>query len=108
MIRPNKLECYITLGRKGLTWTNASLLGSFVSYEEKEVMRIQYLSLIHNALFSSSLMVGPNKPECYITLGLKGLKWTNARLLGPLVSSEENEVMRIQYLSHIHNTSFSL
>jgi hypothetical protein len=104
MVGPNKLECYITLGWKGLKWTNTTLLGPFVSYEEKEVMRIQYLSLIHNALFSSSLMVGPNKPECYITLGWKGLKWTNTSLLGPFVSYEENEVMRIQYLSCIHNT----
>jgi hypothetical protein len=107
MTRPNKLECYITLGWKRLKWINATLLGPFISYEEKEVMRIQYLSLIQNTSFSSSLMVGPNKLECYITLGWKGLKWTNASLLGPFISYEEKEVMRIQFLSLIHNTRFS-
>ncbi len=106
MTRPNKLECYITQGWKGLKWINTTLFGPFVSYEEKEVMRIQYLSLIHNTSFSSSLMVGPNKLECYITLGWKGLKWINTTLLDPFVSYEEKEVMRMQYLSIIHNTFF--
>ncbi len=38
MIGPNTLECYIALGWKGLPETNASLLGSFVRYEENEVL----------------------------------------------------------------------
>jgi hypothetical protein len=35
---PNKLECNITLGRKGLSGTkHFGLLGQFVDYDEKEV-----------------------------------------------------------------------
>jgi hypothetical protein len=33
-----KLECYITLCWKGLPGTNLNLLGSFVNYEENEVL----------------------------------------------------------------------
>ncbi len=36
-----KLECYITLGWKGLQGTNTSLLGLFVSYEDNEVNTAQ-------------------------------------------------------------------
>jgi hypothetical protein len=34
---PNKLDCYITQGRKSSTWTNTSLLGPLISYEENFV-----------------------------------------------------------------------
>ncbi len=34
-------------------------------------------TVIHNTLFSSQLMNGPNKLECYITPGWKGLPGTN-------------------------------
>jgi len=34
---PNKLECYITLSRKGFPGTNTSLLGPFIGYKENEV-----------------------------------------------------------------------
>jgi hypothetical protein len=37
MSRPNKLEYYITVGRKGLPGANSSLLGPFVSYKDKHV-----------------------------------------------------------------------
>ncbi len=41
---------------------------------------------IHNASFSSKLTHGPNKLECYITLGWKGFT-------GYIVSYDENEVL---------------
>jgi hypothetical protein len=36
---PNRLECYFTLDRKGLSGTNLS--GLFLSYEENEVLLIR-------------------------------------------------------------------
>jgi hypothetical protein len=39
-LRPNKLECYITLSWKGLPRTNTSLLGPSVNNEESEVLSI--------------------------------------------------------------------
>jgi hypothetical protein len=37
--RPNKIECYITLGWKGLSRNQySSLLGPFISYKEYKVL----------------------------------------------------------------------
>ncbi len=49
------LECYITLGWKGLQGQILSLQGPFISYEKN----------------------GTNMLECYIKLGWKGLADTN-------------------------------
>jgi len=41
---PNKLECYITLGRKGLTGKkHSSILNLFVSYKDFKVLRIKVI-----------------------------------------------------------------
>jgi hypothetical protein len=46
----------------------SSLSGSFVSYEKMKGFEYH----IHNTSFSSQLTNGPNKLECYITLGMEG------------------------------------
>ncbi len=38
---------------------------------------------IHNTSFSSQLMKGPNKPECYVTLDWKGSPWANTLAYWP-------------------------
>jgi hypothetical protein len=38
-------------------------------------------------------MSGPNKLECYITLGKASAKDKHSSLLGPFVSFKENEVL---------------
>jgi hypothetical protein len=44
---------------------------------------------IHNNLFSSQLISGPNKQECYITKGWKGFaRDKNSSLLGPFAISK--------------------
>ena len=50
-------------------------------------------------------MYGRNKLECYITLGWKGLPGTQCSLLGPLVSYEENGVLRMEQhaLKNVNN-----
>ncbi len=43
MNKPNKLECYITLGLGLSSDEHSSLLGAFVNYEENEVLWLQPL-----------------------------------------------------------------
>jgi hypothetical protein len=45
MSEPNKLECYITLGKTSAKDKHSSLLGPFVSFKENEVLWIQFLDL---------------------------------------------------------------
>ncbi len=57
----NKLDCYITLGWKGLVRTNTlAYMDQFIIYKENEV-----------------LWMVSNKLDCYITLGWKSLPRTN-------------------------------
>ncbi len=75
---PNKLECYTTLGWKCLPGPNTVAYCTLLKVTQK-MMCCEYdsRSLIHNTLFSSQLMNGPNKLECYTTLGWKCLPGPN-------------------------------
>jgi hypothetical protein len=85
---PNKLECYIKLGRKSLKGTNtATYWTPFISYEENEGLWIPPL-----ILNTKQLTNGPNKLDCYKTLGRKGFPETNTAAYWTLFGSyEENE-----------------
>ncbi len=85
----NKLECYITRCLKSLQGTNiTAYLAKFISYEEYEVSWIWPRGCIHNTSFSSLLMKGPNKLDCYITLRITAY-------LDKFISCEEYKVLWI-------------
>jgi hypothetical protein len=67
MNEPIKLECYIRLDWNSLPGTNTPAFGA----------NIDGWGIIHNTLFSSSVMNGLNKLECYIRLDWKSLPGTN-------------------------------
>jgi ABC-type lipoprotein release transport system permease subunit len=62
---PNKLECYITLGWKGLLGTNALAYWARLNVKN-------YLKGFHNMSFSSLFTNGPKKAEFYIAFSWKG------------------------------------
>jgi hypothetical protein len=70
---PNKLECYITLAMKDSPETNtlAQWAHSQAMRKRKCCEHVFDFPLCPSS-FSLPLMNGPNKLECYITLGLKG------------------------------------
>ncbi len=76
----NKRDCYISLGWKGFPLTN-TLANWEHSQVTKKMKCCEYGPWyhIHNTSFSLSLMNGPKRLECYITLGWKGLQGRNTR-----------------------------
>ncbi len=58
-------------------------------------MHYEYRSACHinKKLFSLQLMNGPKKLESYITLGKKGLPWTNTLAYRAHLSYEENNAL---------------
>ncbi len=84
---------------------NSGLFGPFLCYEEIEVF-VNTVCGVHSTSFSSELMNGSNKIQCYIILGWKDFPWTNtlaywehfqAKKKGSLVNTK-----------HFNNTSSSL
>jgi hypothetical protein len=63
---------------QGLRLSTAKHPSLFVPCVSEVLRCITLGGCIHIASFSLQLSNGPNKLECYITLGWKGLKWTNA------------------------------
>ncbi len=79
MNRPNKLECYITLGMKRLAREKQSnLFGPFEVTNKIKCCEYNVWDHIHNTSFYSSLMNRPNKLECYIHWVWKGLPGRNS------------------------------
>ncbi len=66
---PNKPECYITQGWRGLEGTNTNLLGTFISYKENEIVNM--VPCIIFTTFYILCNLSPNKLERYITQGWK-------------------------------------
>jgi hypothetical protein len=106
----NKLEGYITQGSKGLPRTN-SLVYWAHSYVTKKIECCDYdpRDLIHNPSFYLWLINGPNKQECYIILGLKGLQVTNSQVYWAH-SYDTNKIKSCDYdsMDNIHNISVSV
>jgi hypothetical protein len=91
-------KCYITLKWKVLLGT--STLAYWVhSYVMNKMKYCEYLlrDLLCKTLFSSQLMIEPNKLKCYITLGWKGLTATNTLAYrAHFLSCDEHEVLWIR------------
>jgi hypothetical protein len=109
IIGPIKLECYITLGQIDLVGKNALAFWSY-SHVLKKMKRFRYdpWDCTHNTWFSSELIIGPIKLECYITLGQIGLLGKNALAYW----SYSQVLKKMKYFEYdscycIHNTWFS-
>jgi hypothetical protein len=94
---PNKLECYITILEKLAKNRLAYLAHTYIT---KKIKCCEYspCDYIHNTSFSSQLMNGPNKLECYITQHWKGLPKTNSLAYLAHTTYEGNEVLGILLL----------
>ncbi len=74
---PYELECYIILYLKVLPRTNSLVYWAHLNVTKK-IKCCDYD--IHNSSFYLWLINGPDKLECYLILGLKGLQGTNSQV----------------------------
>jgi hypothetical protein len=66
MNRPDKLECYITQGWKGLPETNTlDCWDHLLAVKKKKCFEYDSWGRIRNTSLSSKVMNGPNKLECF-------------------------------------------
>jgi hypothetical protein len=56
----------------------STLLQTLINFNHKKFYNIEHRGRIHNTSFSLKIINQPNKLECYIKLGWKGLPATNA------------------------------
>ncbi len=96
---PSRLECFITVGWKGLPGTNSEAYGgSFVGYKNEVNWILEHN---HN---TSQFKNEPSKLERFSIVGWKGLPGTGAEAYGgSFVGNKENEVLWIR--GCIDNTS---
>ncbi len=80
----NKLVCHMTFGRKGLPDTNTLLIGPICKIRRKWSAVNMTPKTIFKASVSLGHRNGPNKLECHMTFGWKGLPVTNTPLIGPI------------------------
>ncbi len=100
---PNKLECYIKLGWKGLPITNTLIY--YACFMSMKCCEYEPRNCIHNTSFSSELTNGPNRLECYIKLGWKSFPVTNT--LTYQACSMNMKCCEYEPRNCIQNTSFS-
>ncbi len=108
MNRSNKLECYITLGSKGLSGTNTlAYWNPFISYVENELLRLRTQGSISQHLVFFETYEWAQKASVFV---LGKTFWPDllqhSSFLGPYISYTGNEMLWI--LSQFNNSQIHL